>query len=190
MASSRSCFNICSTVALKLLTRLRVGRCHLNEHKLKHDFSNYINSLCCYSLEVESMTHFFLHCLCFSSICKILSYDLVSILNSLIINASFSYIIKSECFKGNIFELISIQCYILSYPEIVPLSYIILRIQNISPVVFCSFSSFYHFYRWLRIYVSCSRGSFRLKLSPTFRCCPWWLIFFKNLFYQKKSLWT
>ena len=30
-----------------------------------------------------------------------------------------------------------------------------------------------------------TRGHFRLKLSPTSRCCPWWLIFFKNLFYQK-----
>ena len=29
------------------------------------------------------------------------------------------------------------------------------------------------------------RGYFRLKLSPTSGCCPWWLIFFKNLFYQK-----
>ena len=26
---------------------------------------------------------------------------------------------------------------------------------------------------------------FRLKLSPTSGRCPWWLIFFKNLFYQK-----
>ena len=29
------------------------------------------------------------------------------------------------------------------------------------------------------------RGYFRLKLSPTSGCCPQWLIFFKNLFYQK-----
>ena len=29
------------------------------------------------------------------------------------------------------------------------------------------------------------RGYFRLKLSPTSGCCPWWLIFLKNLFYQK-----
>ena len=28
------------------------------------------------------------------------------------------------------------------------------------------------------------RGYFRLKLSPTSGSCRWWLIFFKNLFYQ------
>ena len=28
------------------------------------------------------------------------------------------------------------------------------------------------------------RVYFRLKLSPTSRCCPGWPIFFKNLFYQ------
>ena len=28
------------------------------------------------------------------------------------------------------------------------------------------------------------RDYFRLKLSPTSGCCPQWLIFFKNLFYQ------
>ena len=30
-----------------------------------------------------------------------------------------------------------------------------------------------------------TRDYFRLKLSPTSGRCPWWLIFFKNLFYQK-----
>ena len=29
------------------------------------------------------------------------------------------------------------------------------------------------------------RDYFRLKLSPTSGRCPWWLIFFKNLFHQK-----
>ena len=30
-----------------------------------------------------------------------------------------------------------------------------------------------------------NRGDFRLKLSPVSKRCLWWLIFFKNLFYQK-----
>ena len=29
------------------------------------------------------------------------------------------------------------------------------------------------------------RGYFRLKLSPTSGCCPWWLIFFKICFIKK-----
>ena len=30
-----------------------------------------------------------------------------------------------------------------------------------------------------------TRGYFRLKMGLTWRRCPWWLIFLKNLFYQK-----
>ena len=66
-------------VGLKLLTRLGFGLSRLNEHKLKHNFSDCINPLCSCSLEVESTTQFFLHCLCFSSIRKILFNDLISI---------------------------------------------------------------------------------------------------------------
>ena len=32
------------------------------------------------------------------------------------------------------------------------------------------------------------RGYFRLKLSPTSRHCPWWLIFFNSLFYSPLNL--
>ena len=31
-----------------------------------------------------------------------------------------------------------------------------------------------------------SRGNSMPKLHPAFRCCPWWFIFVKNLFYQKQ----
>ena len=78
--------------------------------------------------EVESTMHFFLQCLCFSNICKILFNELISVCkfidlqdssklelllygspvlsftqNSSMINASINYIIKSERFKGNLF---------------------------------------------------------------------------------------
>ena len=49
---------------LRLLTRSRLGQSHLNEHK-----SNQIqqihnaNPLCTCSLEIESTSHFFLHCI-------------------------------------------------------------------------------------------------------------------------------
>ena len=64
-------FNKHNPVGLKVLTRLQVGLSHLNEHKFKHNFSNCIIPLCSCSLEVGSASHFFLHCLCFSSIRKI-----------------------------------------------------------------------------------------------------------------------
>ena len=123
------CFNIHNPVGLKLLTRLGVGLSHLNKHKFKYSFSNYTNPLCSCSLELESTTHFFLYCLCFSSVRKILfnelvltckkfvdlpdsikvelllyrSPDLSFTQNSSIINASIKYITKSGRFKGNLF---------------------------------------------------------------------------------------
>ena len=47
---------------LKLLTRLRLGLSHLNEHKLRHNFHDTINPLCSCSLEPETVSHFLLHC--------------------------------------------------------------------------------------------------------------------------------
>ena len=76
---SNSCFNIHNPVGSKPLTRLRGRLSHLNEHKFKYIFSNCINPLCSCSLEVESTTHFFLHCICFSSIRKTLLNELISL---------------------------------------------------------------------------------------------------------------
>ena len=55
-------FNIHYPLGLKMLTRLRLGLSHLNEHKFNSNFEDCINLLCSYSLEVESTVHFFLHC--------------------------------------------------------------------------------------------------------------------------------
>ena len=53
---------------LKLLTRLRLGLSHLNEHRFNHNFQSRINPLCSCSLAVESTTHFLLHYHHFSNI--------------------------------------------------------------------------------------------------------------------------
>ena len=55
-------YNINNPVGLKLLTRLRLGLSQLNEHKFNHNFQNCINPLCSCSLEIESTSHFLLHC--------------------------------------------------------------------------------------------------------------------------------
>ena len=43
----------------------------------------------------------------------------------------------------------------------------------------------YRLWRHSCTVLSMTRGYVRLNLSPTSGRCPWWLIFFKNLFYQK-----
>ena len=52
-------YNIHNPLCLKLLTRLRLGLSHINEHRFKHNFESCLNPLCSCSLEVESTTHFF-----------------------------------------------------------------------------------------------------------------------------------
>ena len=69
-------YNIHNPNGLKLLTRLRLGLSHLNKHKFNHNLKDYVNPLCSCSLEVESVSHFFLHCHYFTDIRKILFHEL------------------------------------------------------------------------------------------------------------------
>ena len=46
-------YNIFDPIGLKLLTRLRLGCSHLNEHKFRHNFQDCLNPLCSYSLEIK-----------------------------------------------------------------------------------------------------------------------------------------
>ena len=58
--------NIYDPIGLKLLTRLRLGWSHLNEHKLRHNFQDCLNPLCSCSLEIEDTIHYFANCHHFS----------------------------------------------------------------------------------------------------------------------------
>ena len=62
---------------LKLLTKLRFGFSHLNEHKFNHNFKGGINPLCFCNLELELVLHFFLYCHYFMDIRKTLFHDLI-----------------------------------------------------------------------------------------------------------------
>ena len=59
-----SVYNNRKPIGLKLLTRLRLGLSHVNEHRFNHNFENCVNPLCIYlySLEAETTSHFFLYC--------------------------------------------------------------------------------------------------------------------------------
>ena len=73
-------YNVHNPVGLKLLTkRLRLGLSHLNQHKFNHNFRDCLNPLCSCSLEVESVSHFFLHCHYYSTIRSTLLNELQSI---------------------------------------------------------------------------------------------------------------
>ena len=72
-------YNIHNPNGLKLLTRMRLGLSHLNEHKFDQNSKECVNPLCSRSLEVESVSHFFLHCHYFIVIRKTLFHELQSV---------------------------------------------------------------------------------------------------------------
>ena len=59
---ANSTCRIHNPVGIWLLTRLRLGLSHLNEHKCRHNFPGCVNPLCSCSIEPETTLHFFLHC--------------------------------------------------------------------------------------------------------------------------------
>ena len=61
-ASPNSVFNCHHPQGVTLLTRLRLGLSHLHEHKFKHNFQDTINPFCYCRQEIETTTHFLLHC--------------------------------------------------------------------------------------------------------------------------------
>ena len=77
--TAKPIYNIHNPIGLKLLTRLRLGLSHLNEHKFKHNFQDCINPLCTCSLEIESLSYFFLHCHYFTNIRSTLFSELQSV---------------------------------------------------------------------------------------------------------------
>ena len=75
-------YSIFDQEGLKLLTRLRLGFTHLNEHKFRHNFQDCLNPLCSCSLEIEDTSHYLLHCHHFSNHC----IDLMNSVNLIISN--------------------------------------------------------------------------------------------------------
>ena len=56
-----SSFDIYNPYGIKLLTTLRLGLSHFNEHKFKHGFNDTINRICVCGGNIELINHFFLH---------------------------------------------------------------------------------------------------------------------------------
>ena len=57
-----STYNINDTKGLKLLTRLRLRLSHLGDHKFRHNFQDFVSPMCYCGQDIETATHFFLHC--------------------------------------------------------------------------------------------------------------------------------
>ena len=55
-------FNIFVSQGLKLLTCLHLGFNHLNKHRFRHNFQEYVNPVCSCSLEMGDTSHYLLYC--------------------------------------------------------------------------------------------------------------------------------
>ena len=123
-------YDIHNPLGFCLLTRLRLGLIHVNEHKFNHNFKNCLNPLCTYSLEIESASHFFLHYDHYNNIRSTLLNELKSLdgnilklpdttltnlilyggsqfnmkQNTFILNAVIKYILESNQFNGSLFQ--------------------------------------------------------------------------------------
>ena len=131
--SANSTFNCHNPRGIKLLSRLRLGLSHLREHKFKHSFQDSLNPFCsCGKGEVESSSHYLLHCSNYSEerlalLNTIKNLDM-SILqqgdskftsfllftdassdntkNTFILHATMDYIISSGRFDGPLFNIL------------------------------------------------------------------------------------
>ena len=62
-----------------MLVRLRLGFSYLRKHKLRHGFKDTLNPLCFCSIELETITHYFLCCYFYNVSRVILRNDLENI---------------------------------------------------------------------------------------------------------------
>ena len=122
-------YNCHNAKGIKLLTRLRVGLSHLCEHKFKHSFQDTLNPICNCGKDIETTSHYLLHCLdclherkpllntisCIvlnifdfnnDQLTEILLYgkeDLDNINNTSILDATINYLIETKRFNAELF---------------------------------------------------------------------------------------
>ena len=51
-----------SLKSLTLLTRLQLGLSHLGDHKFRYNFQDFVSPMCSCGQDIETTTHFLLHC--------------------------------------------------------------------------------------------------------------------------------
>ena len=60
--SGNSVFKCPNPEGIKLLTKLRLGLSHLREHKFRHELLESLNPICSCGQNIDTSTHFLLHC--------------------------------------------------------------------------------------------------------------------------------
>ena len=124
--SPNDIFNCHNPKGVKLLTRLRLGLSHLRDHKFKHSFQDSLNPICNCGTDVETTTHYLLHCPLFSDERLILINNIRNIDNNIlnlndsrfsfgnssfnktkntsVLNTTIEYIVSSKRFEVPLFD--------------------------------------------------------------------------------------
>ena len=102
--------NVTTQKRTKLVPRLRLGISQLREHKFKRSFQDTLNPLCSCGLDIETSSHYFLHCPLFYAERSTLLNNINEI-HSIIFNKSESIVTRillygDEYFKDEVNLLI------------------------------------------------------------------------------------
>ena len=134
-------YDIHNTLDLCLLTILRLVLSHLNDHTFNHNFKNCVYSIFTCSLEIESTSHFFLHCNHYNSIRSTLLNELKSLdgntlklsdttltnlilygspqfdikQNTFILNVVIKYMLESNQFNDSLFQYRNLLFFLQSF---------------------------------------------------------------------------
>ena len=82
---------------LKLLTRMRLGSSHLVDPKFRHNFQDCLKPICCCGQEIETTSHFVLHCLSYRCARKTF-FEKINLIDSNILKQSDLSITKNLLF--------------------------------------------------------------------------------------------
>ena len=93
-----SFFNCLNPKEVKLIKRLQLCLSHLRDHNFKHSFQDCLSPICSWTIEVEWIAHYLLHCLNHLHERKTLSNNIKSVLPN-ILEQSDSFI-NSVLFFG------------------------------------------------------------------------------------------
>ena len=82
--SPNNIFNCHNPKGVKLLTRLRLDLSYLRDHKSKYSFQDLLNPICNCGTDVETTTHYLLHCPRFSNERLILINNIQNVDNNIL----------------------------------------------------------------------------------------------------------
>ena len=116
-----STYNIHDTKGLKLLTRLRLGLSHLDDHKFRQNFQDCVSSVCSCGEDIEKITHFLIHCFNHPCARKTLFHKITQV-SGTISRESHSTITKILLFGDNKLDFETNKILLMSTIEFVSLT--------------------------------------------------------------------